>query len=175
MSTIRNGREYALPCPEFRHILMIFGFSEPFLDTQEIVGKKSIKNLFPFFCYCISPFLLTDPSHKMKNVKKRMRRRSDERAKKEEKNFFLLSYLFKGVSVLFLWGKRRQSSRMKKRNLNSKDFFPMYLCVCVCKKDLSGLEKVKRDKGLDRYTALWLENGEKGSLIYQKVSFFLSS
>lgn len=64
---------------------------------------------------------------------------------------------------------------MKKKNLNSKDFFPMYLCVCVCKKDLSGLEKVKRDKGLDRYTALWLENGEKGSLIYQKVSFFLSS
>lgn len=116
MSTIRNGREYALPCPEFRHILMIFGFSEPFLDTQEIVGKKGIKNLFPFFCYCISPFLLTDPSHKMKNVKKRMRRRSDERAKKEEKNFFssLLS-LQRGFSSILMRQKEAVKQDEKKK------------------------------------------------------------
>ena len=73
-----------------------------------------------------------------------MRRRSDERAKKEEKKTFS-SLLSPRKGFQFYSYKAKGGSQAgRKKNLNSKDFFSMYLCVCVCKKRIyQGLRKLK--------------------------------
>jgi len=130
MSTMGNGREYAFLYPEYRHILMIFGISEPFYRYTRNRRKKALKTFFFSFAIVFLHFYLLIHHTKWKMLK-RMRRRSGERAKKEAKKIFssLLSSQ-KGVSVSILM-RQKEAVKQEGKKFEFKRFLS-YVFVCLC-------------------------------------------